>query len=183
MTARFPIFLRTDVGTWTRIQVEMLPRRMLTVVAAFALAAWNRFGAQGFLGPRAPIRMLMVGLWGWLALSIIVWLIARRFDEDLRNDPLYGIQRAAASMTVTHFPVIILGMYMATFGAFIRTPIPGFILAVAVFAGWIPALYIRAMKHLTDVDTKTAAMAMAIPYALWLATVGRYLWQLVGHLI
>ena len=38
---RFPIFLRIDPGTWTRVQVETLNRRVLTVVAAFALAAWN----------------------------------------------------------------------------------------------------------------------------------------------
>ena len=181
--SRFPIFLRTDVGTWTRIQVETLPRRMLTVVGAFALASWNRFGAQGFLGPRAPLRLLLIGLWGWLALSVVVWLIARTFDEDLRNDPLYGLQRAAASMTVTHFPIIILGMYLGTFGAFIRTPIPGLILAVVVFAAWVPTLYVRAMLHLAQVDTRTAILAMIVPYALWLATVGRHLWQQLGHLI
>ncbi len=180
---RFPIFLRIDPGTWTRVQVETLNRRVLTVVAAFALAAWNRFGAQGFLGPRAPLRLLLTGIWGWLLLSVVVWFLASRVNEDLRNDPLYGIQRAAVSMTVTHFPVIIIGFYMATFGAFIRTPIPGLLLlAVAVF-GWIPSLYIRAMQHLTGVDLKAAAVAMIGPYVLWLATVGQYLWRQVGHLI
>lgn len=181
--SRFRIFLRADVGTWTRVQVETLPTRMLTVVGAFVLAAWNRFGVQGILGPRAPIRFLLVGLWGWIALSLVVWLIARRFDEDLRADPLYGIQRTAVSMTVTHFPIVIAGFYMATFGAFIRTPIPGLIIAIACFAVWIPWLYIRAMKHLADVDNKTAAMAMVGPYVIWLVTIGRYLWQQVGHLI
>ena len=39
------------------------------------------------------------------------------------------------------------------------------------------------MQHLTGVDTKTAALTMLGPYVLWLATVGRYLWQQVGHLI
>lgn len=180
---RFPIFLRIDPGTWTRVQVETLQRRILTVLAAFALAAWNRFGAQGFLGPRAPIRLLLTGIWGWIVLSVVVWFLASRINKDLRADPLYGIQRAAVSMTVTHFPVIIIGFYMATFGAFIRTPIPGFILLAAAVLAWIPALYIRAMQHLTSVDTKTAALAMIGPYALWLATVGRYLWQQVGHLI
>ena len=98
-TMRFPIFLRIDPGTWTRVQVEHLHRRILTVLGAFVLAAWNRFGAQGFLGPRAPLRMLLIGLWGWIALSVVVWLVARTLDEDLRDDPLYGLQRAAVSMT------------------------------------------------------------------------------------
>lgn len=180
---RFPIFLRIDPGTWTRIQVETLPRRMLTVVGAFVLAAWNRFGAQGFLGPSAPVRMLLTGIWGWLILSLIVWLIAQTRNEELRGDPLYGLQRAAVSMTVPHFPVIILGFYMATAGAFIRTPIPGIVLAVLVFGAWVPVLYVRAMKHLADVNTKTAAVAMIGPYVLWLVTIGRYLFQQVGHLI
>ena len=180
---RFPIFLRIDVGTWTRVQVEHLPRRMLTVFGAFMLAAWNRFGAQGFLGPRAPLRMLVIGFWGWLALSFAVWLIARTVDEDLRSDPLYGLQRAAVAMTVPHFPLFILGMYIGTFGAFIRTPVPGTILAVLVFVAWIPLLYVRAMQHLTDVTTSKAVLLMVLPYALWLATVGIYLWDQLGHLL
>ena len=180
---RFPIFLRIDPGTWTRVQVETLNRRVLTVVAAFALAAWNRFGAQGFLGPRAPIRLLLTGIWGWVLISVVVWFFASRVDEDLRNDPLYGLQRAAVAMTVPHFPVIIVGFYIATFGAFIRTPIPGLILATAAVLAWIPALYVRAMQHLTGADTKTAALTMLGPYVLWLVTVGQYLWRQVGHLI
>ena len=96
---RFPIFLRIDPGTWTRVQVETLNRRVLTVVAAFALAAWNRFGAQGFLGPRAPIRLLLTGIWGWVLISVIVWFFASRIDEDLRSDPLYGLQRACLLYT------------------------------------------------------------------------------------
>lgn len=180
---RLPTFFRTDPGTWTRIQVETLPRRTLTVLGAFALAAWNRFGAQGFLGPRAPVRMLLIGIWGWLILSVVVWLIARTRSEQLRDDPLYGLQRSAAAMTVPHFPVLILGFYMATAGAFVRTPIPGLVLAIVFFVAWVPALYARALQHLTDVDTKTATLAMVGPYLLWLATIGRYLWQQVGHLI
>ena len=86
-------------------------------------------------------------------------------------------------MTVPHFPLFILGMYMGTIGAFIRTPIPGVILAILVFVAWIPTLYVRAMQHLTDVSTVKAAALMVGPYALWLAVIGRYLWQQLNHLL
>ena len=94
---RFPIFLRIDPGTWTRVQVETLNRRVLTVVAAFALAAWNRFGAQGFLGPRAPIRLLVTGIWGWLLISL-----ARRPGYD------YGAMREWMSTAWVAVPMLLL---------------------------------------------------------------------------
>lgn len=181
--SRFPIFLRVDQGTWSRVQAETMPRRLLTVVAAFLLAAWNRFGAQGFLGPRSPARMVLTGIYGWLALAILIWIIARRREPAVPGTELSSLQRAAAAVAVAHFPLIILGFYIATFGAFIRTPLPGTVLAVAVFAVWVPALLGRAMQHLTDVDRVAAFGLIVLPYALWLAWVGRYLYLQVGHLL
>jgi hypothetical protein len=96
---------------------------------------------------------------------------------------LFSLQRAAASVTVAHFPLIILGFYIATFGAFIRNPLPGTVLAVVVFAVWMPVLLGRAMQHLTDVETVTALRLIAVPYLLWLAWIGRYLYLQVGHLL
>ncbi|MFT7475892.1 MAG: hypothetical protein ACI81L_002838, partial [Verrucomicrobiales bacterium] len=109
--SRFSIFLRIDNGTWSRVQAETLPRRSLTVVAAFALAAWNRFGAQAVLGPRSPVRMILIGTYGWILLTLVIWLIAQRREFSVPGTPLYSLQRAATSLTVAHFPLIILGMY------------------------------------------------------------------------
>jgi len=181
--SRFPIFLRADEGTWSRVQAETLPSRALTVLSAFGLAAWNRFGAQGVLSPRAPIRMILTGIYGWLALSLVLWLIARRREQFNSGTVLFSLQRTAASVAVAHFPLIILGFYIATFGNFIRTPVPGLVLAAIVFALWIPALLGRAMRHLADVDTFTAMGLIAVPYVLWLAWIGRYLHLQVGHLL
>jgi hypothetical protein len=181
--SRFRIFLRVDNGTWSRAQADTLPRRMLTVVAAFVLAAWNRFGSQGFLGPRSPARMVLTGLYGWLALTVLIWFIARQREPAVPGTEPFSLQRAAAAVTVAHFPLIILGFYIATFGAFIRNPLPGTVLAVVVFAVWMPALLGRAMQHLTDVETVTALGLVAVPYLLWLAWIGRYLYLQVGHLL
>lgn len=181
--SRFSIFLRVDNGTWSRVQAETLPRRTLTVFAAFALAAWNRLGVQGFLGPRAPVRMILTGIYGWIALTVLVWLIAQRREPAVRGTTVYSLQRAATSITVAHFPLIILGMYIATFGAFIRSPTPGTVLAIAVFAVWMPALLSRAMQHLTDIHTGPALALITVPYLLWLAWIGRYLNDQVGHLL
>jgi len=179
----FPIFLRVDAGTWSRVTAASLPNRTLTVVAGFALAAWNRFGAQGFFDPRALLRMLLTGIWGWLGLTIVVWLIASRLDDDVRSTPLVTLQRMAASVSVAHFPLIILGFYIATFGAFIRTPIPGTVLAVAAFGVWIPHLLMRAVRHVADVSVTRAATVVVLPYLLWLAIIGRWLFVQVGHLL
>ena len=181
--ARFSIFLRIDSGTWARIRAETLPRRTLTVIAAFTLAAWNRLGSQAVLGPRAPVRMILTGVYGWIALAFALWLIAQRCGLSVRATPLHSLQRAATSVTVAHFPLIILGMYIATFGAFVRTPMPGTFLAIAVFAGWMPVLLGRAMQHLTDITRGRALLLIVVPYVLWLAWIGRYLNDQVGHLL
>lgn len=181
--SRLNIFTRLDGGTWGRVQAESLQRRTLTVLGAFMLAAWNRFGAQGFLGPRAPVRFVLTGIYGWLALTLAIWFIAQRTGPSVEGSPIYLFQRAAASVTVAHFPLIILGMYMATFGAFIRTPVPGTILAVIVFAAWIPLLLSRAMQHMSDMERNRALALAAIPYLLWLAWIGRFLHSQVGHLL
>lgn len=190
---RFMNFLRVDHYTWVRVIPQALPRRVVTVVGAFVLAAWNRFGAQAALGPRAPVRMILTGIYGWLAWSILVWLLAawvssRTEGPDDRPDAkvtldVLSFQRAAVAMTVPHFPLIIVGFYIATFGSFIRSPIPGIVIVVIAFAVWIPALVIRAFQHLTDINRPIAAGLMLLPYLLWLGTIGRYLFNQVGHLI
>ena len=181
--SRFLIFLRIDNGTWSRVHAVTLPRRGLTVVAAFTLAAWNRLGSQAVLGPRSPARMILTGIWGWVALTLLIWLIAQRRQPSEPGTAFLSLQKAAASVSVAHFPLIILGFYIATFGNFIRTPIPGTIIAVVVFALWIPTLLVRALQHLTDVDTTTALRLIAVPYILWLAWIGRYLYLQVGHVL
>jgi hypothetical protein len=181
--SRFLIFLRIDNGTWSRVHAVTLPRRVLTVLAAFTLAAWNRLGSQAVLGPRAPVRMILTGIWGWIALTLLIWLIAQHRQPSEPGTTLISLQQAAASVTVAHFPLIILGFYIATFGNFIRTPIPGTVLAVAVFAAWMPTLLGRALQHITDVDTKAALPLIAVPYILWLAWIGRYLYLQVGHVL
>jgi hypothetical protein len=127
--------------------------------------------------------MILTGVYGWIALTVAIWLIAQRRELSVPDTPLYSLQRAATSVTVAHFPLIILGMYIATFGAFIRTPAPCTILASAVFAVWIPVLLGRALQHLTDIDRSRALALIVVPYALWLAWIGRYLNDQVGHLL
>ena len=187
MIDTFPIFLRIDKGTWSRISETTLPRRALTILAAFALSAWNRFGSQAFLGPRAPVRFILTGIYGWLALSFLVWLVGTRFDNDLVGDWWRTLQRTAASVSVAHFPLIILGFYIATLGNFIRNPWPGTVLAVVVFTVWIPTLLARALQHIVPIelgrDRPKALLAIAVPYLLWLLWIGRFLNQQVGHLL
>lgn len=187
MIDTFPIFLRIDKGTWSRVSETTFPRRSLTILAAFTLSAWNRFGSQAFLGPRAPLRFILTGIYGWLALSLLIWFVGSRFDGDLIDDWWRTLQRTAASVSVAHFPLIILGFYIATFGNFIRNPWPGTVLAVLVFTVWIPVLLARALQHIVPIELGRergkAVAAVVGPYLLWLLWIGRFLWQQVGHLL
>ena len=47
----------------------------------------------------------------------------------------------------------------------------------------MPVLLSRAMQHLTDIDRAPPFGLIAIPYVLWLAWIGRYLYLQVGHLL
>ncbi len=59
----------------------------------------------------------------------------------------------------------------------------GQIVAVVVLGFWFPALLVAATSSLFDLDPPVGVAVVALPYAIWLATVGRHLLEQVQHLL
>ena len=55
-------------------------------------------------------------------------------------------------------------------------------IAFAVFVVWMPGMLASAVVWAYDVPLWRALALVAVPYVLWLATAGRYLFIQVGHL-
>lgn len=127
--------------------------------------------------------MLLTGLWGWVVLSVLIWICISLLTTGPVQNRLVALQRTAASVAVAHFPLNILGLYVATFGQFIASRRPGIVLATIVFALWIPRLLVKTVEHSSGVSGIDALKIVAVPYVLWLAWIGRYLYLQLGHLL
>jgi len=60
---------------------------LFPVVAAWVLVAWNRFGLAGVDQPRLAARIVVIGLWGWVALSLLLWLAITVLRSDNTVSP------------------------------------------------------------------------------------------------
>jgi len=170
---------RLDVAAWERVSgIGTMASAAATALGAFAFFAFDRFGFQAFIAPRATMRMLLVGLYGWLGLAVVALLIARRtrpttpaFGEVLR---IYGY---------AHLPLLLLAFTIQIIAVVARALGPSFVFAVFVVAIWLPASLVAATRYVFDVSLPQAIGIIAAPYALWVALVGSYLWRQVGHLL
>ncbi|MEE9416932.1 MAG: YIP1 family protein [Acidimicrobiales bacterium] len=177
MTA-FATFFRIEPASWQRNSETMVARAVAAVLVAFALLAWNRFGAQGVVAPRASVRLILIGVYGWLGASVALWAIAR-FTFGI----IVPFQRTLCVLGTSHIPLVVLGGILQFAGVVFRWFLPGLIGSIVVFGLWMPAMLVAGSRHIFGLDTKRAATVVVVPYAGWLATVGVVLHRQLGHLI
>lgn len=174
---------------WDRnVDVSLKPAAAL-VLGAWVLMAWSRFGAQGLTAPRVAVRFVLVGLYGWLALAVLVWAAGRLADQLLAR-PGGGPEGAGPELArivqftgLAHRPLIILGFVIQFAAVLLRLQGPGLVLAIAALGLWMPAMLVAAVTSAFAVGPLRAALVVAGPYLAWLATAGRFLNQQVGHLL
>ena len=63
--SRLGTLTQLDHRTWSTISYQQLPGRAMTVLFAYVIMAWNRFGLLGFVAPRAPVRLVLIGVYVW----------------------------------------------------------------------------------------------------------------------
>ena len=170
--------LQVDQLTWSTISYQELPGRVLTVLFAYGIMAWNRFGLLGVTAPRAPIRLVLIGIYSWLALAAIFWLTAR-----MSAPGSIPPKDAAVAASVVHIPLVALGFFMAIVAGFARILGPGTVLAVVVVGLWMPALVARAMRDVAGLRWSRAVPFAALIQLGWVVGTGRHLHAQVGHLL
>lgn len=170
--------LQLDDLTWSTIGYQELPGRVLTVFFAYGIMAWNRFGLLSFTAPRAPVRLVLIGIYSWAAIATVFWLAARRIERGTVQP-----KDAAIAAAIVHIPLVALGFFMAIVAGFARVLGPGTIVGIFVVGLWMPALTTRALHDVGGLKWSSSLVVAALVQILWLVGTGRYLHNLVGHLL
>ena len=171
--------LRLDPETWRSLAgTGSFGGAALVAVGAYAILAFDRFGVQGVTDPRATVRLLLVGFYGWLWLAGAAWLIARlalgaetRFTTVLR---LYGN---------AHLPLVVVAVAIQVFAVVAQTLGPALLVGAVAVGFWMPALLVGATRQVFALDVRKAVLVAVGPYLVWVFIVGRWLVSQVGHLL
>ena len=160
---------------------------MALVVAASLVIAWSRFGGLAVDAPRAFLRMVLVGVWGWLGLGAGISLVGRFLSAAVAlaaaGRPAPSLERTLAAVGFAHLPVLLLGVVILVGAGALQILGPSQVVAVVVFGFWFPALLVVAAGAQFGLDLLRAIVVVAVPYGCWLAFVGRHLLDQVQHLL
>ncbi len=171
--------MRLDLAAWDRMdRIGTTASGIATAVGSFAFFAFDRFGFQAFIAPRAATRMLLVGLYGWLGLSLAAWLIAR--FGNLSDAELGEVARMYG---YAHLPLLILSFAIQLFAVTLQLLGPSLVVALFVAAVWLPLSLLSATRYVFGAAARSALLIVGVPYLVWLALVGGYLWRQIGHLL
>lgn len=170
--------LRLDDFRWYWLESEstMLGSAAL-VTGTFLLLAFNRLGWPDFAW-RATTRFLLIGFYGWLGLSLVMFLLVR--FSLRRPGSLSTLVRLVAH---AHLPLLVAAVFIQVAG--VSLDVTGVARWPAAFAGlvWMPASLTAALRAWSDLKRTEAVMAAALPYGAWAAFVGRHLWTQLEHLL
>ncbi len=198
-----------------------------TVFGAWMLVSLNRFGGLIIEAPRGFLRMAVVGVWGWIALSLALWLVWRlrpgSAGADDAGDPRAGGSHQAAALETereaapgsgrvgqqriragythpttaespsvltamgvvgqAHRPVILFAVVILIATGFFELGGPGLVAAVVAFGLWMPAMLFGVSRYRFGLGLVPGLVAVAVPYLIWLLTIGRYFINQVSHLL
>ena len=170
---------RLDSVAWARVsQLGTMASAAATAVGAFAFFAFDRFGFQAFIAPRATARILLVGFYGWIGLSLAAWLIARRVFASV--PPLSEVVRIYG---YAHLPLLILAFVVQLIAVVVQVLGPSQFVAALVFVAWMPASLVAATRYLFGASLRDALLIVGVPYLVWAGLIGLYLGRQVGHLL
>lgn len=171
--------LRLDESSWDRLAHEgSLGGAALVAMGAYVVLAFDRFGPQGFFAPRATIRFLLAGFYGWLWLAVAAWVLGWILVRSgARFEPVFRVYGFA------HLPMLVLAVTIQVISVLFRLPGPALLVAVFGFVLWMPALLVAATRTSFSVGRMKAVAIVAGPYLVWLLVVGRSLVAQLGHLL
>ncbi len=182
-----PRILGLDAVKWARVGPGSIWSALTLVTTTSFLMALNRFGGLIVDTPRSFLRLMLVGVWGWLGLAGAIWLVegAARTIGDGRDGGVSvpSLQMAVAAVGLAHTPVLALGLVILVAAGLLEILGPGFVSAVFVFAFWFPAVLSAATSHTLRLSPVHALLVVLVPYLLWFAIIGRHLLDRVQHLL
>ncbi len=173
--------LRLRPSRWATIGLDTPERGAATVIGGWLLLAFGRFGLPAVTEPRALLRFVLVGVYVWLAMAVVVWLVGRAARAAGRTGPVPDLARSLHFTGLAHQPAVVLGALLLL-GQVVPAIWPFTIVAVLTLVVWLPGLLVAAMVSAFGRLDRSSAGAALAAYLLWAALAGRYLLDRVGHL-
>jgi hypothetical protein len=170
--------LRLDDFRWYWLESESTRvGSAAMVLGTFLLLAFNRLGWPDFAF-RATTRFLLIGLYGWLGLSLATFVVVRLVFR--RSGPLPTLIKLVGH---AHLPLLFAAIVMQVVS--VSLDITGVARWPAVFAAvfWMPAMLAAGTRAWTGLSRAQAVASAAAPYLAWAATVGRFIWDQLDHLL
>lgn len=178
-------WLWIDAERWDRTGPRSLPSGAAVVIVASGLLSLIRFGGLVFEAPRSFARLMLVGVWGWLLLTLAVAGVA--FVAGVVPRERVGaserLERALAITARSHLPLLALVGVVMVSGFFLRIYGPGAIASVFVLGVWFPAALVTGVRAATGARWRTAALVVAGPYLVWCLLIARHLLDQIEHLL
>jgi len=182
-----PRLLGLDASKWARVGPDSLWSAIVLVATASFVMALNRFGGLIVDTPRSFLRLVLVGVWGWIGLAIAIWLVVRGTravqGDQAAAGPPPSLQVNVAAVGLAHTPVLALGIVIFVAAGLLEVLGPGFVAAIFVFGFWFPAGLIAATAHVNRMAPVRAAVVVAVPYLIWMSIIGRHLLDRIQHLL
>ena len=176
--------LGLDHERWAQLTPLSLWPAIASVVAAFVLLAFVRFGSLAADAPRAFLRLMLVGVYGWLGLGVAIWVlgeVVRRATSP--SSSVLPLHSMFAAVGLAHRPLVALGMVVLVAGGLFDLLGPGLVMAAFVAGFWFPAILVVSVAHVQSLSPIGAASVVALPYGLWLLTVGNHFHDRIQHLL
>lgn len=170
--------LRLDEGTWKWLDHVATGSGAISVaLGAYLILAVDRYGWP-VDAPRATVRFVLVGLYGWVWLTVSSFVVVR--VAWAVSAPIVGLFRLTGH---AHLPLLVLGIVVQVFA--VMGGVTGLLVSPALFAGlvWMPAMTASAVRVWGELNLSRAATAVVVPYLVWALIVGRHLWSQLDHLL
>lgn len=170
--------LLVDADSWrVRKEIGGLRSPAVITIGASAVLAFARFGPQAFVDPRGAVRFILVGFYGWVALSGAIWWLGRRAGSETAFTPVMGVIGRA------HMPLLIVAVAIQM--ASVTLDLLGPARWVAVFAAvvWMPVMLVTASNTAFGFVGARSLRVISGPYLVWLVTIGGFEYRQLAHLL
>lgn len=170
--------LRIDGGTWYWLESEASWAGSIAIMlGAYLILAFDRFGWPDFaLGPTA--QWMVVGVVGWLWLALAPWLTVAMSDR-----PVGSLRSVLVLVGHAHLPLLLVAVVIQV--VTVNFNVTGVALLPAAFVAvfWMPAMLVGAVSAALELEARRAIALATVPYLLWVALLGRPLWDQLAHLM
>ena len=174
--------LGLDRERWKRVGPGSLTTAAALVVVASFLLALNRIGGLVVDEPRSFVRLVLVGVWGWIGMAVVAAAVLV-VSGSARGGSGRTLRTTLAVIGTAHVPLIWASVVLFLGAGMLQLLWPGLIIVIFVFAFWFPAAVGIGLRISCGARVGGAVAATTVAYAAWVTVIGRHLYDLLAHLV